>query len=249
MFRKLFYLIILIAAVGCSTINPSIMFKTKKDYKYAVLDTATNTEYRIAPNDVLDFKIYSNDGYKLVDVTSITITTGILNPVQYLVELDGNVKFPVIGRVSLQGYTSREAQKILEEKYSVYYNKPFVFLKVINKRVMIFPGSGGAGHVLTLQNENTTLLEAIALAGGLSSTGKARRIKLIRNNEKNPQVQLIDLSTINGLKQANIVLQANDIIYVDPVPKITEGVLAQITPIVGILSSFLLIYNIFIQKR
>jgi polysaccharide export outer membrane protein len=67
-----------------------------------------------------------------------------------------------------------------------------------------------------LQNQNTSLLEALALSGGVSANGKAHRIKLIRGDLKNPQVYLIDLSTIDGMKKANMTLQGNDIVYIEP---------------------------------
>jgi polysaccharide biosynthesis/export protein len=92
--------------------------------------------------------------------------------------------------------------------------------------------------------ENTTLIEALAMAGGISQTGKSHKIKLIRGDTRSPQVLLIDLSTVEGMKQSNLMLQANDIIYVEPVPRLSQEVLAQITPIVGIITSLLLIYNI-----
>nr|MBK9649988.1 hypothetical protein [Bacteroidota bacterium] len=91
------------------------------------------------------------------------------------------------------------------------------------------------------------MIEALALAGGITTTGKARKIKLIRGDTRNPQVQLIDLSTVEGMKQSNLLLQANDIIYVEPVPRISQGVLAEILPIVSIITSGLLIYN-FVQQ-
>jgi len=110
--------------------------------------------------------------------------------------------------------------------------------------VIIFPGSGGAGISLTLVNDNTSLLEALALAGGIQQTGKAFRIKLIRGGLTNPQIYLVDLSTIDAMKSGDIVLQANDIIYVEPVRNTSQGVLAQISPIVGIITALLLVYQI-----
>jgi polysaccharide export outer membrane protein len=144
--------------------------------------------------------------------------------------------------------TVREAERLLEDKYAVYYNKPFVMLNVVNRRVMVFPGTGGAGKVVLLENENTTLIEALALAGGITESGQANIIKLIRGDSRNPQVHLIDLSTVEGMKQSNLLLQANDIIYVEPVKRVSRGILAEITPLVGIVTSLLLLYEIVINK-
>jgi polysaccharide biosynthesis/export protein len=133
---------------------------------------------------------------------------------------------------------------MLEQQYATFYNKPFVMVRVINRRVLVFPGSGGAGRVVNIENENTTLIEALALAGGITNTGKAWKVKLIRGDLRNPKVMLIDLSTIDGVKQSNLLVQANDIIYVEPVPRLSQEVLTQITPIVGIITSIALVYSL-----
>jgi polysaccharide export outer membrane protein len=253
--RKLLFVILLLPLFSCN-INPSIMFKTGKDYPYKVDQTIGNVEYRIAKNDILSFSVFTNDGFKLIDmttgVTSNAPTTGGMgfnmnNSTRFTVDTDGFVKLPIIGRVKVEDMTTREAEKMLEEKYSSYYNKPFVMIAVINRRVMVFPGSGGSGMVVTLENENTTLIEALALAGGITETGKAKVVKLIRGDNRNPQVHLIDLSTVDGMRQSNMLLQANDIIYVEPVKRVSRGILDEITPIVGIVTSLLLLYEIVIR--
>jgi polysaccharide biosynthesis/export protein len=255
--RKYLFLILLTTLCSCR-INPSIMFRTGKDYPYKVDQTIGNVEYRIAANDILGFSVFTNDGFKLIDLTtgiggqnagSIGLNTNsVNNATKFQVDVEGQVKLPIIGKVKIADLTIREAEKLLEDKYTVYYNKPFVMLSVLNRRVMVFPGTGGAGTVVTLENENTTLIEALAMAGGITESGKANTIKLIRGDTRNPQVHLIDLSTVEGMKQSNMLLQANDIIYVEPVRRVSRGILAEITPVVGIITSLLLLYEIVINK-
>lgn len=251
--RKIFFagLIILLLNSCQKSINPSIMFKADNDYPYNTEKTIGNVEYKLAPNDIINLSVYTNDGYKLIDLTtsanpaSIGGSSNLVSSgTKFTIDIDGKVKLPIIGVIKLKDLTIRDAEKMLEQQYATYYTKPFVLLSVTNRRVLVFPGTGGSGRVVTLENENTTLIEALALAGGITETGKAYKIKLIRGDSRNPQIQLIDLSTIEGLKQTNMLLQANDIIYIEPVPRISQGILAQITPIVGILTSFLLIYDI-----
>ena len=114
--------------------------------------------------------------------------------------------------------------------------------------MIIFPGSGGKANVINLLHNNTTLLEALALSGGIANTGKAKRIKLIRGNMKDPEVYLIDLSTIEGMKQGDMVLQANDIIYVEPVLKLSQTLLAELSPVIGILTNILIVISLFTIK-
>lgn len=221
------------------------MFKTDKNFQFASLDSVVNKEYRIAPDDLISFSIYTNDGVKLVDITNTVIGGGVAASTLFRVESDGNIKLPVIDRIKISGYTTREAEILLQEKYRIYYNDPFVLLEVVNKRVYVFTGSGSTGRVLKLTNENTTVVEALADVGGIYSSGRANRIKLIRGLKENPVVYLIDLSTIEGMKKGNITLQANDIIYVEPVHKVTESLIAELSPYVALLSTVLLIVNLF----
>ena len=245
--RKLFYLFIVLALTGCNALFPSIMLKTPGNYPYAPLpDSLSVSEYKISPNDFLNFRLFSNSGLRLVDFTNIgdnntSNTMYYANTgVEYLVDVDGSVDLPVIGKTFLAGLTIRQAKDTLEKKYSTYYIKPYVLLKVTNRRVIVFPGNPGTAKVIPLLNNNTTLFEALALAGGITEDGKAKKVKLIRGDPNNPQVYLIDLSTINGIKAGSMVLQANDVIYVTPQRRIASELLTRITPALGLLTSLLL---------
>lgn len=247
--RKLLYLSgLLLFFSSCGWLNPSIMLRTGRGYPYSKTPDSTKAvDYRISPNDILDFNIYSNDGFKIVDLTSLNNTSNaafrMQNGLEYLVESDGNVKLPVLGRIKLSGYTIREAETFLEEKYASYYIRPFVVMSVENKRVIIFPGSAGDAKVLTLRNNNTTLIEALALAGGISDNGKAKMVKLIRQNNDKQDIYLIDLSKIEGIKQGSIVLQSNDIIYIEPRKRYASRLLQEIAPIISLATTAFVIIS------
>lgn len=250
--RRLLPLFAITVLFTSCNLNPSVMFKVPKDYQYSNDQTIGNIEYRISPNDIIGFNVYTNDGFKLVDLTTsaVSATSPIsnsgsgANQAQFLVEPDGQIKLPIIGKIKISGFTVREAEKVLEQQYATFYNKPFVMIRVLNRRVLVFPGTGGTGRTVTLDNENMHLVEALALAGGLTNTGKAYKIKLIRGDLRNPKVMLIDLSTVEGMQKSNLLLQANDIIYVEPVPRYSQEILQQIAPIVGIITSLALVYQI-----
>lgn len=255
----IFFAIAVILFSGCHFLNPSLMLKTKKDFKYSPFPTAAPTAYKIGANDVIRFKVYSNDGFKLIDMTALSgaigmgatgggaNTSSVGGGLEYKIEFDGTAKLPILGRVHLQGMTVREAETFLEGKYSAFYNKPYVLMEVTSKRVIIFPGSSGKAQVLPLIYENTTLMEALGMAGGIAEIGKAYKIKLIRGDSKNPEVYLIDLSTINGLQQANLVLQANDIIYVEPLIRFDKDVINQILPYLTFFTTAYL-FIVFVNK-
>jgi polysaccharide export outer membrane protein len=242
---------------SCGVLNPNIMLHADRHYVYDTLskDTTIGKELKIGPNDIIEFRLFANDGFKMIDIISSS-GNSTANSVlarqgfEYTVDYQGNVVLPVIGTENLNGMTIREAETYLEKRYSEFYVHPFVLIKVLNQRIIIFPGEPGQAKVLTLGNNNTTLLEALALAGGISANGKAYNIKLIRqmpDRSKKPKVYKIDLSKIDGIAQGNTVLQSGDIIYVEPRRQLAGKALNQITPVLSLFSSLFSIY--FITKR
>ena len=235
---------------GC-TVNRDIMFKTPTDHAYAAFpDTGIHNRFLVLqPNDVLQFRLFANDGFKMIDLVSEGGTReanmAIRNLFLYTIESDGLAKLPLLGRVKLSGYTIREAEMYLEENYAKYYNKPYVQLMVTNRRVVVFPGEGGDARVITLENNNTTLLEVLALAGGVARRGDARRVKLFRHHPDGSRtVHQFDMSDIDGLKYADIVMQGDDVVYVQPNPEIAREILQDLTPVITLLTSIVLVIGV-----
>lgn len=246
--------------LGSCTVNKDILFKAPKDYEYAELPDTSTVAAKLTVNNQISMDFYTGDGHMLIEMgigTTVLSTgggggnqmmgrRGMGSMMTYLIDLDGTAKLPVLGRVELAGLNIREAEEKLEDLYSQYYNEPFVLLRVNNNRVIVSPGSGGSAQVITLVNNNTTLLEALAMAGGIVERGIASRIKLIRMNEETGKREVfnMDLSTIEGLDHADFVVQPNDIIYVEPLPLIAREVLREITPVVSLLSTAVLIITL-----
>ncbi len=233
---------------SCKVMRSNLMLKTPKHYKYdELVDSLAQKDYRVAPNDEILYFVFTNDGFKLIDLAT-QVNTGFKASINTIVETDGQIKMPLLGRVYVEGLTIKELQAVLEEKYSEFYVKPYVEVRVSNKRVIVFPGSGGSAKVLPLTNNNTTVMEALAAAGGIVEDGKAYKVKLIRNNPKpdgKPLVYLMDLSTIDGLSAANSKVQANDIIYVEPRYKPLATFNKEVLPLVTTITGVILIIQLF----
>lgn len=239
--------LVALLVAGCN-INRDIMFKTPKDYAFDTVSDTIERQFKIQPNDILNFKMFSNDGFKMIDLINENQTNLVsasrIN-FDYPVNPNGKAKLPVIGWVKMEGLTVREAEMLLEEKYATYYQHPFVLLTVSNRRVVVFPGGGGDAKVIGLENSNTTLLEVLALAGGIAQRGDARRVKVFRRNESGGrEVFQFDLSDIENLKYADIVMQADDVVYVQPNAEIARGILREITPLVSLLTTVVLVIGV-----
>ncbi len=244
--NKIFFLAALFALSSCSLV-PNRMFKTPNDYTFA-RDTSTVPKgpYIIQSDDKIDLHIFSNDGFKLVDITQTTISQTANNEgIQYVVEQNGEVKLPVIGRINLKGLNIKDAENLLQEKYSKYYRDPFILLRVVSRRAYVFYSDGGKGIVIQLQNDHTTLFEALALAGGLTEYSKAFHIRIIRGDYKNPQVYRADISSIETLKTSELEIYPNDIIYIDSGGNISKRLTSSILPYLSLITSLLVLLAYF----
>ncbi len=86
-------------------------------------------------------------------------------------------------------------------------------------------------------------MEALAQAGGITERGKANTIKLMRKVNGERKVYVMDLSTIDGLKYVDMIVQANDYIYVEPTPELAKEISQDVVPIVSLLSSAIIIFS------
>ena len=244
-FNKILPLLAVIVAAcfvsGCKVLDPSRMMRTDMSYQF---DTAeeNHNEYVINVYDKLDIRVYPNNGVQLVDGGSTVTNNSNNNITGYLVESDSTVKLPILGRVNLVGMTVPDAEAMLEARYQQYYQEPFVKLSITNRRVVLFKAGSTSGTILSINNEKFTLIEALAQAGGLSDASKAYRIKILRGDIKNPKVYLYNISTLEDIRNSNLVLQSNDIIFVETRPKYIRRVLSEITPYVSLINTVLLVY-------
>lgn len=167
---------------------------------------------------------------------------------QFLVQHDGIVRLPMVGYQRLTGLTLLQADSLLQTKYSEFYKGVFVTTRVTNNRIVVLGAtSGGSGQLIQMYNDNMNLLEVLAAAGGIdgafvgtTATGRAGRadnIRLIRGSLKNPQVQIIDLTTIEGMRRANLQVEPNDIIYVEPIRRPFYEGLQDATPLFSLIAS------------
>lgn len=269
--KKILYLLPLLALLvfsGCG-INSALMFKMPKDQD-SKLDTVhagdkyyqiiqkdsipllPRQDYRLAKDDKFTFTLATNDGKRILEgMSGIAYEIGDRNgntktmELEYVIRSDGYVKLPVIGDVNLVGKTVKESEDTLTRLFSGHYLDPFVQLRVTNQRVIVFPGEGGEARVIIIKNNNTTLMEVIAEAGGIRDRGKANSVKLMRSINGKREIYPIDLSTIDGLAYADMIVQANDYIYIEPNAKLGREALAQTTPFLALLTTALFMINVF----
>jgi polysaccharide export outer membrane protein len=237
------FLVLAMCSSSCSLYKQHFMFRIdeSEDLSFLVSDVdEAESDYRIRPNDRLDVQVFTNGGERIIDPNfELEIANNQNNQNQrqpeFEVQEDGRVKLPMLGHVALSGMSRDEAEQYLQGKYAEYYKDPFVNLRYLNKRVIVLGATGG--QVIPLENDDISLLEVLALAGGIDQGGKAHNIRLIRGDLHRPQVYQIDLSTLAGMRKAMTDIQPDDIVYVEPVREIVTESIRDLATVLGLITS------------
>ncbi len=253
--KKILYIAIVISIISscfsCKSYYHYRMFETDASIFVDSIEQARNkstSEYIIAVNDVITIDVYTNGGEKLIDPNNALTTGGggasgdkqAPDPIKYTIYSDGCAHLPMVGNVSLKGFTVFQADSILSLKFSAYYTAPYVKTKLLSKRVIVFGPEGG--RVIPLEYQDMNLIEVIAKYGGIRTDAKMNNIRVLRGDLKNPDVQLINLNTVEGLKLAYTDMEPGDIVYIEPQRKVFKETLTDIYPLIGITSTVATVY-------
>ncbi|MEG1539210.1 MAG: polysaccharide biosynthesis/export family protein [Muribaculaceae bacterium] len=156
--------------------------------------------------------------YQISGTTYTNNNTGVNSPTYYLVSNEGNIDFPVLGKLHIGGLNKTQIEAlIISEIYPKYLKeKPTLDIRFKNFQVSVI-GEVKTPGVYTAPNERFTVLEALASAGDLTITGERKNVMLIRTNADGTKtVKRLDLNDKNTLLSPYYNLQQNDVIYVEP---------------------------------
>ncbi len=241
--KLIIYIVVVSIFSSCRSLRSTEMLTVGKDFKYSEFKTPEK-ECKIAPYDKLSMMITTNEGFQLIGTGSgaQNMSANQNNALLYPVEFDGQIKLPILGRMQIAGLTIREAEKMLEEKYAKYYKEPFVIISVSNRKVYVFKNGGTVATTVDISSDNFSVIDAVVKSGGLSENSKSYRIRLIRGDvNNNPQVFLYNIYMLKDLQNVNLLLEANDIIYIESRPRYIRKILDEIAPYLSLVSTVLLI--------
>lgn len=182
-----------------------------------------NIDPRIQPNDVLDISITSLSAESNVLFNRGIITTGSTTGAPmatsksegYLVDKNGYVIFPIIGRVYLNGLTKQQATEELTTILGKYARDPIVNIRFMNFKVTVI-GEVNNPSTFNVPSEKINIFEAVGLAGDMTPYGKRENVLIIREQDGKRITTRVNLNRKEVLNSPYFYLQQNDIIYVEP---------------------------------
>ncbi len=225
--RLLFLLVIPFTVVSCTSY---------KNVPYLQDPQAVNQlnaeiplyDAQIMPKDLLSITVNTTDPqaaapFNLTTQTTVNVALGNANTTaqptlqQYLVNNEGEINFPVIGKLKVGGLTKTEAEAMIREKLQPYLKEePIVTVRMANYKISVL-GEVAKPGTFTISNEKVNVLEALAMAGDMTVYGLRDNVKLIREDaEGKREIHLLNLNHSSLITSPYFYLKQNDILYVTP---------------------------------
>ncbi|MDO4228277.1 MAG: polysaccharide biosynthesis/export family protein [Capnocytophaga sp.] len=178
---------------------------------------------KLQPDDLLGIVVNSKSDELLAEfnrglvsfqpVMGTTVTQATLQT--YLIDKDGYIYYPTIGKIKLGGLTREEAVERLTTAIKPYITDATINLRILNFKVTI-EGEVTRPGTFTINSERVTLLHALSLAGDLTIYGKRKNILVIREQDNKRIYKFVDITSTDFMNSDFYYLQQNDIVYVEP---------------------------------
>ena len=214
---KLLGVLAIVAVVACSCVSSKEVSYLQNLHHNQTVPLNGNFEAVISPYDQLRITVVGvGDEKELAEPFNPfggTQSMNNQNAIGYLVDVNGNIQFPTLGQIRVQGLTRLQLQEIIKTKLveGGYMNNPMVDVRFMNFRVFVL-GTADGGKVLNINNERCTFLEALAMAGGLNQYTKRDKIAVMREENGKIVTHFLDPRSTDVIYDPYFLLQQNDII-------------------------------------
>jgi polysaccharide export outer membrane protein len=173
----------------------------------------------VSSANALDTKVLEQ--FNLVPLNTLNATAGSLSSDKeiqsYLVDKNGDILFPVLGKIKVQNLTVIELQNLLIKELSNYLSNPMVTVQLTNNRVKVLGEVLKPGFVDIENNQRYSILDAITFVGDITVYGDKKAVKLFRETDDGKMERIVlDLTSSDIFASPYFYLKQNDIVVVDP---------------------------------
>lgn len=135
----------------------------------------------------------------------------------YLVDQSGNIEFPILGTIAVEGKTIEEIKSIIRNKLidEKYITAPIVRVELMNLKINVL-GEVEHSGLIEVSDSKLTLIEAISRAGGLTKNANAQRITIVREEDGQRKKIVTDIESKDMFDSPGFYLKQNDFVFVEP---------------------------------
>lgn len=242
LFKKILILFLVFFLFSCAS-RKDIVYYQDID-TLGQKEKSNSYEIKIQPDDLLMIIVSAEDPeiaipfnlntISVPNSTSSALTNGQQTTQLYLVDTNGYIEFPVLGRLKVSGLTRSEVLQLLNGKIATYIKKPIINLRIMNFKVSV-QGEVTVPGTYTVPSERITLIEAISMAKDLTIYGKRNNILIIREIDGIKSYNRVDITKADFINSPFYYLAQNDVVYVEPNKNKING--AAVGPNTGVLIS------------
>lgn len=207
----------LMLLASCASRKDIVYFQNSRDFETLVNQNTFSPKFKVDDLISIHVSTLNPEASAPFNLFRGTAQDGVRpEAVDYLVDKDGEIDFPVIGKVKVAGLSAEEVRVLLREKL----NKDYLVDPIINIRLKNFTvtvlGEVNQPGTYNVVGERITLLEAIGLAGDLKIKGRRDNVLVIRDFDGTKVYQKVDLRDKNVLNSPVYYLTQNDVVYIEP---------------------------------
>jgi polysaccharide export outer membrane protein len=216
---RLFLIVLVVIMSACTPLKKTVYLQND-----STQTSGTYPEFvlRIKANDILSIQVFTINADAFPGIASTIDKAVIDNRTPYekgiIVDQNGFIDMPLIGKIKLEGMSILEAKDSLVKRFSFYMDDPIVMLKKLSFKITVL-GEVNKPGLYYVQNEKITLLEALGTAGDLTFYGDRQEIKIVRQNGNGYREILVDLTSHQPLNSEVAYLYPDDVVYVKPIKK------------------------------
>ncbi|MEM9075531.1 MAG: polysaccharide biosynthesis/export family protein [Bacteroidota bacterium] len=201
---------------SCAARQEVVYFQDAQEFETLVDDNSFTTKFKV--DDLLSIHVSTLDPEASAPFNLFRGAEegGVrAEQVNYLVDKNGEIDFPVIGKVKIAGLSPAETQELLSEKLKDYLKNPIINIRIRNFTVTIL-GAVNRPGTYQVNGEQITILEAIGLAGDITIKGRRDNVMVVRDFDGTKVYNRINLNGKDAFKSSVYYLTQNDVIYVEP---------------------------------
>ena len=215
-------LCLLAILASCSAPKEVLYMQDIASLKEEVIDK--NYEVIIHKDDLLAILVNSKDpelampfNMPMVSFQIGSTTSGQQRLLGYLVDQNGDIDFPILGRLHVEGLTRMQVTELIKQKLmnEDLIKDPIVTVQFLNFKVSVM-GEVARPGTFDISGDRITLLEALSMAGDLTIYGRRDRVAVIREKDGKRRILYHDLRSSDIFQSPCYYLQQNDIVYVEP---------------------------------
>ncbi|SDE77118.1 polysaccharide export outer membrane protein [Pricia antarctica] len=201
---------------SCASRKDVVYFQNTGDFETLVDKNSITPKFKV--DDVLSIYVSTLDNEASAPFNLFRGgSEGGLRPeqVDYLIDKDGEIDFPVVGKIKVAGLSSEELRVLLREQLSEYLKDPIINIRLRNFTITVL-GEVNRPGTYPVEGERITILEALGLANDLTIKGKRENVMVIRDFDGTKVYHRINLKRKEAMSSPVYYLTQNDVVYVEP---------------------------------